>query len=516
MPNVWVQRWTDLKFSASDRSNYEDDNNYGFYHDRRNVFRLASSQYGLKTVSESQGFGGYDVAALWTHLREEVGHEAFDTAYFNTLWEQGVEEFVEAVELQDHFHDFALKLHNTGEDSDRFQPVEGDWSLESDGGPSGGVPEFPHPNPDGNEGHRYQLPVSGELSDASIRHNANLGTVSVKMYRFERSGEAMAQFILPSSDLSEAEQADVKATLVLTPASPDPATGVLECRDGCAGQQRRLALPFDEPVMVCFDASTPTCEGLSSGDLYGEIETIDVILSNSSWDEGRDVHVFFDVPAAFVADELVMVDPEFALPESPVGFRIGEPLSLKLYRGEGEQAFVFDFEAEHAWFDFSDDFYARLIPQEDGDAVHQDHIANYFRYGAGFRGHSRLEAEIREPMEYLEDADPPYTRYPLTIRLVRDKTGGFYDTHHSFRVDPSRVDPLPGFGPALQSFAITAAHQQYGEGSLPWRIQHAVYQLFYLGVDPSSHEGEIELLVYDDGRVEFELSSGYRVTYDPQ
>ena len=167
----------------------------------------------------------------------------------------------------------------------------------------------------------------------------------------------------PSIPISEEEQADIEATLVLTPASPT--NGVLACRDDCAAEQKRQELLFDEPFMVCFDASTPPCEG--SDDLYGEIETIDVILSNSSWEHDRDVDLVLGLTRAFAADELVMIDPEFALPESPVGFRDGDLFSLALSRGADEQAFVFDFNSDHAWFDFSYDFYSRLIPQEDGD-----------------------------------------------------------------------------------------------------------------------------------------------------
>ena len=506
VPNVYAQQWVPQLYEDgyADRCN-----NWGYYHTSHGIY--ADIHQGL--LSSVWG-GGAGTELVWTHYWQQ-DPARFDTAYTETLFRSGRDAFLgsgEGIDFHATWHDFALKLYNAG-DGEVWPRTRFEQSTDVlDSLEPVTLPDYPKPDagPDIHPSHRFQLPVHEAIHSAPV--TAFMPMASVKMYRFQRDTESSVRFQLIDDRCATSDDPDVpasepvRATLLMTDQTPaDGPDGVIVTEE--AG--KRLELPFCDEVLVCFDESTKPCEG--TGDEYTDIKTIDIVLSNSSWDDEKVVTLVAHGAARYRAVEIVSIDPEVGLPESPVGFREDSPLSLDLQVGDDDHGYYLKLDAEHAWFDFSPEFYKTNIPQEEsGDPVHWTHIGHYISHGAGFRGTSELYGKITN----TSMAEDGTLRHSLELEI--EEVGRFYRTHHGFLVDPDRVDPLPMMSGFLQAPIITAAHQKYGPGSFPWRVQYAIYQIFHLGVEPNEAEGEMVLQMNPDGTVELELSRGYRIKFEEQ
>jgi hypothetical protein len=236
-----------------------------------------------------------------------------------------------------------------------------------------------------------------------------------------------------------------------------------------------LPLGVAQTEIICFDAGDPSC---AQETIHPRTDRIWLVISNADSTASRSPTLTVATLPIQLTGRQIIVGQSRSLLKG----------TLKLIRTANDKI---KLEAEELWFEFEDELYDRLIPDEvdtgsaTGASVSKSLIRNYVRRHAQFRGFVELEYEIDDEVDPVEEDGVTW----VTLRTRRSDEGNFFATPHKFflRFDAGWFRALGGalgiggvvFQRALVDFNQTA----FPQGSFADTVQAWFTQAMTLGTE---------------------------------
>ena len=241
--------------------------------------------------------------------------------------------------------------------------------------------------------------------------------------------------------------------------------------------EQEVSLQTDAANLLCFSSNSEVCQ---EGNPLPATNRIDLVLSNMDPEKSLSPRIHICTLPSEMRGKTIRVG------ETEVDIT-GE---LKLLRQGPEK---FRLSAKDVWFDFDDETYARLIPQESADErvnVNPDLIREYVKKNAVFRGFVELDFEVDTDKEPEEQNG----RWWIPLKTAREEQGDFFATGHKFflKLDDAWFEAMGGLlGPAsivLQRIIYRFNRSTMPEGSFGDTLHGWFVQMMTLG-SPENGEG---------------------------